>query len=131
MRLSINQIIAILEAVLKRGHELEDENIKKVANINIRSFKEFRGDSGLDLHQVISIMIQDSFNCAKAQQIRQPIEHDNLLRAVRQAVSFYDQHRPKISLLNGYPDPSAYIENMDKYFATFKNAIAQAKGDIK
>lgn len=51
-----------------------------------------------------------------------------LLEAMKYTVLFYEQMRPKISLREGYPDPSGFIENLDKYIFRMRQAIAKAEG---
>jgi hypothetical protein len=51
-----------------------------------------------------------------------------MLEAAELLINFYDQVRPKIKLIKGYSDPTAFIENLDKYIVKSRNAINKVKG---
>lgn len=51
-----------------------------------------------------------------------------LLEAMKHLLAFYEQMRPKISLRDGYPDPTAFIENLDHQISRLRAAIAKAEG---
>lgn len=51
-----------------------------------------------------------------------------LLQACKDLVNFYDQSREKFKLAKGYPDPSGFIENLDRYIPYLKDAITKAEG---
>lgn len=53
-----------------------------------------------------------------------------LLERTKALIFFYEQFRSKIILAKGYPDPSGFIKNIDKYIVALKDAIKKAEGDL-